>query len=310
MPQNLFTLFATKHDLHQTPMHAQIMRDIHWQVYGKPGNQVFVRRIGPVAFAKAQHFDTFDPNFLWFVQKKERVLLFQLEPAVALQYGKKKLTYLPGHHAVWDTTLARYGIKKQCTPLAHSKTMLIDLRLSEAQLLSQMKQKMRYNIGLTQRKGLLKLSRISFAKCTPAVLQELFDLQKKWRRSRPHALSFPEDFLHHFVRNFTVHGHVYTAHLGNILAAALYVPVWEKMATYYCACALPEGFASHAPTALTWYAMLQSKAEGCQIFDFGGVYDERYPKTYKGWKGFTVFKEGFSPLPVVFPEPRVLSLFH
>ena len=56
--------------------------------------------------------------------------------------------------------------------------------------------------------------------------------------------------------------------------------------------------------------MLQSKAEGCQIFDFGGVYDERYPKTYKGWKGFTVFKEGFSPLPVVFPEPRVLSLFH
>src|SRR3990167_2241494 len=94
MPQNLFALFTMKHDLHQTPMHAEIMKTIHWQVYGKPGNQVFVRRIGPVAFAKAQHFDTLDPEFLRFIQKKERALLFQLEPAVTLQYGKKKLTYL------------------------------------------------------------------------------------------------------------------------------------------------------------------------------------------------------------------------
>ena len=32
---------------------------------------------------------------------------------------------------------------------------------------------------------------------------------------------------------------------------------------------------------------------GLKIFDFEGIYDQRFPKLNKGWIGFSNFKKGF-----------------
>ena len=53
---------------------------------------------------------------------------------------------------------------------------------------------------------------------------------------------------------------------------------------------------------LVWEAFKLAKKRGCQIFDFEGIYDERFPKAGTAWKGFTKFKEGFGGEKVVFME--------
>lgn len=62
---------------------------------------------------------------------------------------------------------------------------------------------------------------------------------------------------------------------------------------YWYASSLPEGKKLFAPTLLIWEALKVSKAKGAKLFDFEGVYDERYSKATSSWRGFTKFKEGF-----------------
>jgi lipid II:glycine glycyltransferase (peptidoglycan interpeptide bridge formation enzyme) len=80
------------------------------------------------------------------------------------------------------------------------------------------------------------------------------------------------------------------------------------VATYYAAYAAPAGYKQFAPTLLTWTAMQVAKGRSCDIFDFGGIYDPRYPKMYKNWQGFTKFKSGFHHTTLSYP-PTTLQLF-
>jgi lipid II:glycine glycyltransferase (peptidoglycan interpeptide bridge formation enzyme) len=70
---------------------------------------------------------------------------------------------------------------------------------------------------------------------------------------------------------------------------------------YYCAVSSKDGYAQKAPTALVWEGILAAKKAGCEILDFGGIYDPRYKDSYKRWTGFSKFKEGFSPTPFLYP---------
>jgi lipid II:glycine glycyltransferase (peptidoglycan interpeptide bridge formation enzyme) len=53
---------------------------------------------------------------------------------------------------------------------------------------------------------------------------------------------------------------------------------------------------------LVWEALKLAKKRGCRIFDFEGIYDERFPKAAASWKGFTKFKEGFGGEKIVYLE--------
>ncbi len=46
-------------------------------------------------------------------------------------------------------------------------------------------------------------------------------------------------------------------------------------------------------------AILLAKKSGCKVFDFDGIYDERFP--IKTWLGFTKFKKGFGGKEIEYP---------
>lgn len=71
---------------------------------------------------------------------------------------------------------------------------------------------------------------------------------------------------------------------------------------YWYASTLPDGKKLFAPTLLVWEALKISRTRKCRMFDFEGIYDERFPKASENWKGFTKFKEGFGGQKVVFME--------
>ena len=54
-----------------------------------------------------------------------------------------------------------------------------------------------------------------------------------------------------------------------------------------------------APTLCAWEAIKLSKKHGSKIFDFEGIYDERFP--LKSWHGFTRFKKSFGGREIEYP---------
>jgi lipid II:glycine glycyltransferase (peptidoglycan interpeptide bridge formation enzyme) len=75
--------------------------------------------------------------------------------------------------------------------------------------------------------------------------------------------------------------------------AGILLLFYDNISYYWYASALNKGKKLFAPTLLVYEALKLSQRLGCRIFDFEGVYDERFPKIGKSWKGFTKFKEGF-----------------
>ena len=70
---------------------------------------------------------------------------------------------------------------------------------------------------------------------------------------------------------------------------------------YWIAGATKKGKHMFAPTLLVWEALKFAHTKRCRYFDFVGVWDERTPKQYTQWKGFTKFKEGFGGTAVYYP---------
>ena len=82
------------------------------------------------------------------------------------------------------------------------------------------------------------------------------------------------------------------------LAGAL-VLIQNHIAYYFHATSTPEGRKLSAPYLVVWEAIKLAKKKNCRVFDFEGIYDERFP--IKSWKGFTHFKKSFGGEEIEFP---------
>lgn len=89
--------------------------------------------------------------------------------------------------------------------------------------------------------------------------------------------------------------------------AGTLILIWQKTAYYWMAASNTFGKKNFAPTLLVWEALREAKKRGCTVFDFEGIYDERYPKLNKKWLGFTKFKTGFGGKEIYFPKPFVIK---
>ncbi|KKS90119.1 MAG: hypothetical protein UV63_C0006G0022 [Microgenomates group bacterium GW2011_GWC1_43_11] len=92
----------------------------------------------------------------------------------------------------------------------------------------------------------------------------------------------------------------------NIIGGVLLL-FWDHIAYYWIAGATKNGKKLFAPTFLVWEALKLSKKRGNKQFDFVGVFDERSPKQFTSWHGFTKFKEGFGGKPLYYPIPPITS---
>lgn len=73
----------------------------------------------------------------------------------------------------------------------------------------------------------------------------------------------------------------------------------DKTAYYFHAASTPEGRKLSAPYSVVWEAIKLAKKKGCRIFDFEGIYDERFPQ--KSWLGFSHFKKSFGGEEIEYP---------
>lgn len=303
---SLYELFARQRDIHQTPMYANVMHAIGWTIEGKPGSQIFVRKLGPIAVAKMQRPEKVILVDIQNVRKKYRTVTFQFEPALQSRVETRKRVFpfhtTPNDPHDWIQTWKTCGFSRTVMPLAHSASSLIDLRTSTQQLLESFSQKTRYNIRHAEKQNNIHITCVPLALLDDRWRTAFMNLRAEWSK-RKNVMGYDETFMRGVLDSFNGHGACFFAvDLNDHVFATLLVLTTDATAVYFSAFSTEKGYALQAPTLLTWNAMLWAKQQNMKVFDFGGVYDPRYMGTYKRWRGFTEFKERFRPTFFLYPK--------
>ena len=180
------------------------------------------------------------------------------------------------------------------------ETFVVDISKSEAELLTEMKSKTRYNIRLAEKKG------VRVFRMTDEKYRKMFvDLVTR-TADRKGIMPHPRDYYETMLA--TLPGDVATLfvaeHEGDILGINLVI-FFGDTAIYLHGGSADVKREYMAPFLLQWEAIREAKCRGCIRYDFGGVragQESRGPGS-DSWAGITRFKVGFSPMtvPTVFP---------
>jgi lipid II:glycine glycyltransferase (peptidoglycan interpeptide bridge formation enzyme) len=233
-------------------------------------------------------------------------VLIQVLVEKARQQGAGWIRIEPQTEA--DLTLIRaalkgkYFLQKSRKNHQPAQTLMLDLNLSEEELLARMKSKTRYNIRLSKKKGVMIMQTREASD-----VERFCDLVEE-TAVRDGIVSHPREHYRKMLSCIKEEELVLlTARFqGKIIAGAL-VSFYGGVATYLHGASANENRNVMAPYSLQWAAIVEAKKRGCSRYDFGGVKiaEVKSQQLEKGnsWAGITRFKEGFCPdnRPVTFP---------
>ena len=255
-------------DLRQFPEFAHFMEKINWKVGKKKDFQFYIRHLPILG------------NFIKIQRPPSKISAKKLE-SLAKKY-----------HA--------FAVQVNYSP---TKTLQLDLTLPLDQIQKQMKKDARYEIKKAEKnkQSLLLRNKI--------IVKQSKDIElfiKIWHRNalrRGFWIPFGKE-IRSIYEAFGKNAYLLLASRLSpvachpVVAGAL-ILFSDKTAYYFHAASTPEGRKLSAPYLVVWQAIKLAKRQGCQIFDFEGVYDERFPQ--KSWRGFSHFKKSFGGKEIEFP---------
>jgi lipid II:glycine glycyltransferase (peptidoglycan interpeptide bridge formation enzyme) len=164
--------------------------------------------------------------------------------------------------------------------LFKTKTFILDLTLTEEELLKRMHQKGRYNIKIAQKHGVTVRKYGS-----PETFEKYLDLMFSGTAKRQKIYSHGRDYHRLMWKSLKENiAHLFVAEYEKeVIAASIIFKFKEGIYYAYGASAL-EHKEVMAPTLLLWVAAKWGKNQGCKFFDLWGAEEG---------KGFSRFKEQF-----------------
>lgn len=174
------------------------------------------------------------------------------------------------------------------TDLEPLRTLLIDLSLSQEEILAQMKPKGRYNIKVAQRYGLQVIS--------TNLQTGLSDFLKFYHQTvnRRQFEGKDENYftkLAQTIDNPTDAKMFFVKERGDILAVALVI-FYGELVTFLFGASADANREKMAPYLLHWEIICQAKKAGYQWYDFYGIVPDENNSDHP-WQGFTAFKQKF-----------------
>jgi lipid II:glycine glycyltransferase (peptidoglycan interpeptide bridge formation enzyme) len=218
--------------------------------------------------------------------RRERALFVKIDPDVALSTGAPGAEQPQPAGQALAAELRRRGWIASREQIQFRNTVRLDLRRSEAELLSAMKPKTRYNVRLAERKGVrvrpgstadLGLLYRLYAETSLRdgfVIRSLDYYREAWGR-----------FMHAGLAQSFV-AEVDAEPVGGLIAFRFGRTAW------YMYGMSRESHREKMPNhLLQWHAILWARAQGCETYDFWGAPDEldERDRLWGVWK----FKEGF-----------------
>jgi hypothetical protein len=192
----------------------------------------------------------------------------------------------------WDKKLRLYRYIPAGFGVAPTKTLEVSLAEPEDNILAQMASRTRYNIRLSERKGVtIKVYSGQEELATPGLFDEFYTLYHE-NCKRVKIASETKENLKILLEAFEDDAILIHAFFENALCAVASLVVAGDSITYYVNGSTEVGRKNFAPNLVVWEGMKAGKQKGCLWFDFDGIFDDRYPGQ-KEWEGFTRFKKGF-----------------
>lgn len=279
-------------DIRQSPQYTKYLQSTGWKVEKIDNTYIYLKKIPLLGwYAKIQRPNTLSSNIIEVIQKKYNPFQFSIEPGVCSRHpefveGIKNLNF-------YD----KVGYFISNSPSLPTKTLQIDLTKSQNQLLKEMHPKTRYNVRLSEKKGL------EIKKNTN--IHEFAKLKGNFLSQKKNIIML--------YNAFDKNAHLLCAYKNNKLLAGILLLTTKDTAYYMHAASTAEGNKLFAPTLLTWHTIQFAKKKRFKIYDFDGIYDERFP--IKSWLGFTRFKKGFGGKELEYPgcfvkAKSLRQLFH
>lgn len=267
-------------DVRQTPAYAGFMERLGWQVEQAGKTRIFIKRLSvtPFSLIKVLRYQPpLSSRTVARLIRDYRALIIKQEPFLV-----KKI-----HGAMTYFSVQR----ENRWPLLPTKTLWLNLALPSPRLLALMKPKTRYNLGKAERAQLTPRV-IPGNSVSPTHLEQFYRL---WANNKPHNWLFRPHFneLNSLINAFKEKCYLVLVHKNSQLVAASLQLTSKNMGFYWHNASTKLGKKLFAPTLCLWQAIREAKRCRLKIFDFEGVWDERFPQLNKGWKGFTRFKLGF-----------------
>ncbi|MBI2617449.1 peptidoglycan bridge formation glycyltransferase FemA/FemB family protein [Candidatus Gottesmanbacteria bacterium] len=273
-------------DIRQTSPFAQFMSDLGWDVDFIENQHIFRRHFPFVGnFAKMPR-----PNFPLSISKLKKYMksqnVFRLKLSPFLQTRSRKYVQA-------KKSLSSNGFSIDANPFNPTTTIQINLERETEKIFQSfseakrrgVRRALKHGVQIYETSDIFSFIAIRKHQYRPLGFLITREMQCLWENFFPEKATL---LL------------AYTKEKRAI--AGILLLISNKTAYYWYASALTEGKKLFAPTLLVWEALKVSKRKRCSIFDFEGIYDERFPKASKSFRGFTKFKEGFGGEKVIFSE--------
>lgn len=279
---------ATMTEPQQSPLYAQYMKLLKWDVITIDATNIFIKRL-PLLGTMAK------------IHRPEKLpSLTKLIPFLQ-SHAIRRLTIEPASSVTqpiftrWYTKLPSW-VQLNRFPFLPTKTIRIDLKKTEEQLFHELSEAKRRAVRRATKLGVVvhesqnirDLIRIKNKSAGMFGFITTTGLQKLWDIFSP--------------KNTTV---LLARQSGKVIGG-VFLLFWDQIAYYWIAGATMEGKKQFAPTLLAWEAIKLSKGKKLKFFDFVGVWDERMPKQNRQWLGFTKFKEGFGGEKLYYPLVKTM----
>jgi lipid II:glycine glycyltransferase (peptidoglycan interpeptide bridge formation enzyme) len=209
------------------------------------------------------------------IAKEEKAIFLRIDPPLEKE-NYKKWPHIKGFYT------SHLGFQPE-------DTLVLDLTKSESELLSEMKQKGRYNIHLAEKKG------VTIRESDPKN-QEQFEKDLDAFHKILHETTMRDKFYGH--KKGVYHdmlampsAKLFLAEYQSKVIAGLIATFYKDIATYYYGASSDEFRNVMAPALLQWEVIKLAKSKGFRIYDFLGI----SPAGAKNhpWAGVTDFKKKF-----------------
>ena len=267
-------------DIRQSLNYAKYLKSQGWIVERIKNTNYFIKKLpflgSVLKIQRPRQLDIYTTRQL---EKKYKVFQTIIEPDLA--------TVVNSFSYVHNKMLA-YGFKLSKSPYLPSKTLHLDLTKPII-----FNKETRRCIKIGKRAKITEYS-------TPKEIEKFHNVWKKsvnFHRFVPSLQS-----LINLKKSFPNNNSIFLAShnkFSNIIGGAIFTRSSHDFGYYWYGFTNKEGRTSLSQYSLLCSGILWAKKQGCKIFDFEGIYDERVPN--KSWLGFTHFKKSFGGREVLYP---------
>jgi peptidoglycan pentaglycine glycine transferase (the first glycine) len=190
-----------------------------------------------------------------------------------------------------------HGFSKSSRHVHAEATRMLDLTLSDEQLLAQMHQKGRYNMNVARKNG-VTVEQSTDVDAYYALAKKTGDRDGFTIPQKKHLA----DFITALPGSFLM-----LARKDDTVIAGLIGVTWNTTGIYYYGASDYEHRSLMAPYLLQWEAMQICKEAGCKTYDLLGVAPVD-AKAGHPWAGISSFKEKFGGTVISYPPEQEITL--